>query len=534
MLLQRRCACGGTPGRDGECAACKAKRLQRQASMAGPQLAPPIVHDVLRSQGHPLDSAIQGRMEARFGHDFSRVRVHTDDRAAESARAVGAHAYTVGRNVVFDSGRYAPASPAGADLLAHELTHVVQQRGAGDLPSTLPIAPAAGSLERDAEAGRVAPTAGSEAPTVARQQQQQQQPAAPAQPAQVPGCALGNCSPGQRSSITDSSGDVQRAIGYVDRAVAALGANPLSSETERLLRWYFASASTETRDEVVRRLGCIRACLVDTATNSRFGCDLPYDAWAYVQVGSTPLCADAQVPLCYTARHFHNDPVRRAQASIHECAHRVGLSLGEPESTDDIYADTIRFRYLSTETALLNADSFALFAEGISEGGRLIVLLPGFVAGGGPAVSLTGGETTWHVRFAETAEFQHPVLGMFSPTLGLAFTVVGEPVTPQARPGSTGVSSFAASLLAGVRISNTRPGGAGGGYVTLFGGPALSVGEDIALGAEAGFALGYRWRWLDLSAGYGYLYSPAAPPGMEHVGLGTVSLSVTPFTIGGK
>jgi hypothetical protein len=149
-LLQRRCACGGTPGPDGECAACKAKRLQRSARGAGPALAPPIVHDVLRSPGRPLDGRVQHEMEGRLGHDFSRVRVHTDSRAAASARAVDALAYTVGSNVVFDAGRYAPASADGGRLLAHELTHVVQQQGSR--PSgPLTVAPASGSHEREAE-----------------------------------------------------------------------------------------------------------------------------------------------------------------------------------------------------------------------------------------------------------------------------------------------------------------------------------------------------------------------------------------------
>jgi hypothetical protein len=68
-------------------------------------------------------------MEPRFGHDFSGVRVHTDAQAAESARAVNALAYTVGRDVVFGAGQFAPQSPAGRRLMAHELTHVVQQQG---------------------------------------------------------------------------------------------------------------------------------------------------------------------------------------------------------------------------------------------------------------------------------------------------------------------------------------------------------------------------------------------------------------------
>ncbi len=68
-------------------------------------------------------------MEPRFGHDFSGVRVHTDSRAAESARAVNAHAYTVGNDIVFAPGKYQPDAHSGRELLAHELAHTVQQGG---------------------------------------------------------------------------------------------------------------------------------------------------------------------------------------------------------------------------------------------------------------------------------------------------------------------------------------------------------------------------------------------------------------------
>ncbi len=68
-------------------------------------------------------------MEKRFGHDFSAVRIHADQRAAESARSVNANAYTVGNQIIFDHGRYSPGSPEGRRLLAHELTHVLQQQG---------------------------------------------------------------------------------------------------------------------------------------------------------------------------------------------------------------------------------------------------------------------------------------------------------------------------------------------------------------------------------------------------------------------
>ncbi|HJP92672.1 MAG TPA: DUF4157 domain-containing protein [Pyrinomonadaceae bacterium] len=89
--------------------------------------APSLVNDVLRSPGESLDSTTRESMEPRFGYDFSHVRVHTDPRAAASARAVGALAYTVGSHLVFDHGEYAPQTVAGRQLLAHELTHSVQQ-----------------------------------------------------------------------------------------------------------------------------------------------------------------------------------------------------------------------------------------------------------------------------------------------------------------------------------------------------------------------------------------------------------------------
>jgi len=89
---------------------------------------PPIVSEVLQSGGgRKLDDATRAFMEPRFGHDFSQVQVHTDARAAESAQAINALAYTVGPNVVFGAGQYAPGTTTGKRLLAHELTHVVQQ-----------------------------------------------------------------------------------------------------------------------------------------------------------------------------------------------------------------------------------------------------------------------------------------------------------------------------------------------------------------------------------------------------------------------
>jgi hypothetical protein len=103
------------------------------STSAAPATAPPAVQSALSMPGHPLDAGTRAYMEPRFGADFSGVRVHTDGQAAESAQAINARAYTVGRDVVFGAGQYAPQTGAGKRLLAHELAHVVQQQlGAGD------------------------------------------------------------------------------------------------------------------------------------------------------------------------------------------------------------------------------------------------------------------------------------------------------------------------------------------------------------------------------------------------------------------
>jgi hypothetical protein len=148
--LQRQCACGAS------CPACKAEphgdkreRLQPkrvESNVQGQTTAPAIVHEALGSHGQPLDSGVRTFMESRFGHDFSRVRVHTDERAAASAGAISAHAYTVGHDIVFARGAFDSHSTEGRRLLAHELTHVVQQ-SAGHASSTA-ARQAAGVVQR--------------------------------------------------------------------------------------------------------------------------------------------------------------------------------------------------------------------------------------------------------------------------------------------------------------------------------------------------------------------------------------------------
>jgi hypothetical protein len=155
--LQRKCACGGTPGATGECEQCRKKPLRLKARYSEPGslqdlTVPPIVQDVLNAPGQPLDTAARAFMEPRFGHDFSKVRVHTDAKASKSAGAVNAQAYAVAQDIVFAPGRYSPETKTGNMLIAHELAHVVQQsRTSPSLQSRSTNLPD-DALEREADA----------------------------------------------------------------------------------------------------------------------------------------------------------------------------------------------------------------------------------------------------------------------------------------------------------------------------------------------------------------------------------------------
>jgi hypothetical protein len=103
------------------------QKKRAQAGAESNDAVPSIVHEVLNQPGRPLDASTRAFMESRFGHDFSEVRVHADNRSEESAKQIGALAYTVGKDIVFRKGQYSPDTLEGRRLLAHELTHVVQQ-----------------------------------------------------------------------------------------------------------------------------------------------------------------------------------------------------------------------------------------------------------------------------------------------------------------------------------------------------------------------------------------------------------------------
>ena len=116
---------------------------------------PSIVHEVLHSPGQPLDLSTREFFEPRFGHDFSQVQVHNDERANASVRAVDAYAYTTGQDIVFGAGAYRPHDPVGRSLLAHELVHTLQQKNYTGTTSNTSLEVGAANSPLESEADRV-------------------------------------------------------------------------------------------------------------------------------------------------------------------------------------------------------------------------------------------------------------------------------------------------------------------------------------------------------------------------------------------
>ena len=143
MVVPVQTASGNGTGLQRKCAACKEEeeesltvRKKHDGQVSATGEAPPIVHEALRSPGQPLDSASRSFFEPRFRADLGWIRIHDDDLAARSAASVGALAYTTGGHIFFAQGRYSPDSSDGRRLLAHELTHSMQQ-GAPVAPASI-------------------------------------------------------------------------------------------------------------------------------------------------------------------------------------------------------------------------------------------------------------------------------------------------------------------------------------------------------------------------------------------------------------
>jgi hypothetical protein len=422
-LLQRKCDCGG------QCGDCKKKEstLQRRATGdTQPATAPPIVHEVLRSSGHPLDTATRGFFEPRFGHDFSKVRVHDDSKSAESAQAVNAQAYTVGRNVVFGRGRYDLKTEEGRKLLAHELTHVAQQSGTTGSWNDLRVGEPGSSDEREADraAGDVANSRRDVGPTQQAPPLVQRQPL-PLATNHRPTCAekcgpsapsnTNNCDP---SRYTFASAQLTAGLANLSRATAlyedAIATNPATVNTAAVLPklrqalrdnfgWSEGQAPTDLRTTVLQNLRTAW-----TTGNGPLWVDcIPGNRSAIMQgtiLGQTPNAGVQTVgsEQCLTSNCFSIGASLTAtdgpHALLHEVFHRV-LSVGASATASvvDLSRDVYRsagppFYPGSPSLAVNRPDSYASLVDDLLKGAPQSPLAPNTPAppGAAPAPAPSG------------------------------------------------------------------------------------------------------------------------------------------------
>jgi hypothetical protein len=465
--------------RDADRAAERAMRAEVSAAPRAPRAPLDALagrgDDLAPAGGRPLEGGARTDMEKRFGADLGVVRVHTGEGAARSASGYEALAYTAGRNIVFGEGQYAPESASGRRLLAHELAHVVQQTGG--------TAASAPTVQRDAK---------DDAPSSKEQQV--------IIVADNLGCPREKCA-GREDGI---KADLQRALAYIRQALSSLEGKP-SAATERLLGWYFSDHSDATVKTVRERLGCIRAALQDTFDNDRYGCGTR--TWAHAHTGgSDSLCVDSGAPVCLDPSYFTElSPRERAEALVHECGHRMGLSSG---GTPDIYSPDWKFLTLSTAQTLLNTDSYAMFVGAVALGART-TWMPLLGVGGG-VTSLGGG----FGKFQLGVEAQHPKLRGISPGAGLSISRMD--------------SETIASLFLSARLADPRPGKKGSIYLGLSGELSFIAGDTFAVGVGAEAKLGYRIGRFDIGVTGGVLRDPSPDAGSRTVYTGGLSITVIP------
>lgn len=448
--LQRACPCGGRcpecqsqteqPGQEQEHLQTKIIRKNDSVDNA----APPIVQEALISPGQLLDPATRHFMESRFGHDFGRVRVHTNPKAVASTRAVNAQAYTVGQDIAFGEGQYAPQTVKGRRLLAHELTHVLHQRGASQ---TIPQARRSGTVLQRKNGGS--------------------KPAKKTYP----------------YSVTTSGCD---KAPYTKAGVEAAARKAFLT---------------------VRDTSCVKTESLKQSILGEFN-------------GLNIDCEQGKDKPCGRASRFFSHTV-----NIYPTAFDPGC--GPLEAT--ILHEVIHL----TEWApfghgvLAGGCEKACFGWGSGDASKCTFetgFVPVLGASAGAAFP-SEGRPALHARLYVGLEKRGPILGFVHPSLGIGVGLIGESTTVEPSPPPSGPSALV-SLLGGLRLD---PGEPGGGHVSFFGGPAVAVGSGKkAIGAEAGVALGYRWRWLDFSVETGLAYDPTRETGMDRLFTLGASIKIGP------
>jgi hypothetical protein len=312
-LLQRKCVCGGTPGTDGKCEECR----KHESFEAGADFEARLSN---RSGGSPLPTETRAFMEPRFAADFGGVRLHADSESAQLTRAVGAEAFTHGQDIYLGERNGDLESSAGKQLLAHELTHTIQQVGRAE-----PVFAVA--RKEDSSTTRIVAPTGSNI------------------------CSLDHGRHIQ-TAATQAQTWLDNAIGALDSLLVAPGSGAVANATAALNR-HFHSATNATAITVRGRLDNIRKDIA-ARVNLNVEC---HD-------GSDKLCAASGAHVTGNTMAFcpnffdANDNVNwQSETIVHELAHAL---IGGPHITDRAYRSDRLYAQLSPQDALTNAESYGL------------------------------------------------------------------------------------------------------------------------------------------------------------------------------
>lgn len=505
--------------------------IQRRVQAGRTAPASPLPAGIvsLPGRGRPLPEATRHFFAARMGHDFSDVRVHTGAAAAGAAQSLHARAFTMGRDVVFNKGEYAPDTHSGKRLLAHELTHVIQQSAAG---------------RRQGNNGVARVTAS--AKTIRRQ--------VDANSCRKTGCTLDEC-----RSVDQ---DIGRAMGYLNTAIRKMNSNPYPADVKKALRCYFHITTGAYKGTILRNLRQIRELLglyrnsLNYLKSDPEGCKKHDETLAYVippsktfkgqslQVRSQGAMVPrhlaqaregnysgySQIYLCGVDYFGAGAPVR-ARALIHEAAHLLGLPRTKAE---DIYVGTGEFIILKSSKLVENADSHAYFATALATG-SYPECSPVYVSMGaemGGVFGLGRGRRIgMYARGYIDVVSKTPLLRVLYPYGRLGFTAIGTKRRSTAgtgtQPAERGLKAdwtLLTEFMGGLRIKLRKKPLATNWYVSVGGGLLFVFTENrdengrvtkYSVGAKGTVAGGLRYRNFEAKVGLSFLYLPKVP-GFEY------------------
>jgi hypothetical protein len=361
-VLQRKCVCGQHTVAGGKCAAYHKKRqsLQRYATnQAEPTTVPPIVHDVLRSPGQPLDPTTRTSMESRFGHDLSRVRVHTNAKAAASADTVRALAYTVGTNIVFGRNRFKPGTVGGRELISHELVHVLQQSSRSSVSEAKPHPdPSNGVAEREADVIAEQVAGAQTGPGfLPVSVSMMSKPIVQKRPT-----FSSDCDEYDRCRVVEPIGAANQMLDRVLAELPPIASGTITSgRSVDLVNVHFHDPSA-TAARAAAVLETFREIKTELNANIKYICHPPErecesEEESEGRIGAFTACSKgSDVGLCNT--YYAVACVEQARMLIHEMAHHV---LGS--CTDYAYVHQSGYMALPPERASRNPDTFAQFAK---------------------------------------------------------------------------------------------------------------------------------------------------------------------------